>query len=85
MPEEQAHDPFAGADIVVNTTTSIFMPYAVLFLPLLAAVAILLFTRRHKSLSAGLSVGAIVIAFIMSLYLYFGDDGAPGSRSPGDL
>ena len=77
MPEEQAHDPFAGADIVVNTTTSIFMPYAVLFLPLLAAVAILLFTRRHKSLSAGLSVGAIVIAFIMSLYLYFGDDGAP--------
>ena len=77
MPDAQAHDPFAGADIVVNTSTTIFMPYAVLLLPLLAAVAILLFARRHKGLSAALSIGAVLIAFCLSLCLYFRDGGAP--------
>ena len=53
------------------------MPYAVLFLPLLAAVAILLFTRRNRGLSAVLSIGAILLAFCLSLCLYFRDGGTP--------
>ena len=61
----------------MNTSTEIFMPYAVLFLPLLAAVAILLFTRQNRGLSAVLSIGAIMLAFCLSICLYFRDGGTP--------
>src|SRR5437762_4898558 len=43
------------------------LPWIILFLPLLAAAVITLFTRRVRKLSAGLSVGAVVAGFILSV------------------
>ncbi|HLP78013.1 MAG TPA: NADH-quinone oxidoreductase subunit L [Candidatus Paceibacterota bacterium] len=43
------------------------LPWIILFLPLLAAAAITLFTQKNRSLSAGLSVGAVVISFGLSV------------------
>lgn len=43
------------------------LPWFVLFLPLAAAVIIALFTRRDRELSAGLSIGAVVAGFILSV------------------
>jgi NADH-quinone oxidoreductase subunit L len=43
------------------------LPWLILFLPLLAAGVITLFTMRDRKLSAGLSVGAVVTGFILSL------------------
>ena len=42
------------------------LPWFILFLPLLAAGCITLFTLRNRALSAGLSIGAIVIGFVLS-------------------
>src|SRR5688500_17954879 len=50
------------------------IPWIILFLPLLAAAGITLFTLRLRELSASLSIGAIVIAFILSLALFFQTD-----------
>jgi NADH-quinone oxidoreductase subunit L len=43
------------------------LPWIVLFLPLVAAVLITLFTQRNRELSATLSIGAVVTAFILSV------------------
>jgi NADH-quinone oxidoreductase subunit L len=43
------------------------LPWIILFLPLAAAAAITLFTRRDRQLSAGLSIGAVVAGFIFSV------------------
>src|SRR5882672_12645341 len=43
------------------------LPWFVLFLPLAATVVITLFTRRNRELSAGLSIGAVVAGFILSV------------------
>jgi NADH-quinone oxidoreductase subunit L len=43
------------------------LPWIILFLPLLAAGLITLFTQRNRKLSAGLSIGAVVAGFILSL------------------
>ena len=43
------------------------LPWLILFLPLLAAGIITLFTLRNRGLSARLSVGAVVIAFALSV------------------
>jgi len=43
------------------------LPWTILFLPLLAAGLITLFTRHNRKLSAGLSIGAVVAGFILSL------------------
>lgn len=43
------------------------LPWTVLFLPLLAAGLITLFTQHNRKLSAGLSIGAVVAGFILSL------------------
>ena len=45
----------------------IFLPWLILFLPLLAAAVITLFTQEDRKTSATLSVSAIVIGFILSL------------------
>jgi NADH-quinone oxidoreductase subunit L len=42
------------------------LPWIILFLPLLAAAGITLFTRHDRKLSAGLSIAAVVIGFILS-------------------
>src|SRR5438270_777007 len=43
------------------------LPWLVLFLPLLAAGLITLFTRHNRKLSAGLSIAAVVVGFILSV------------------
>jgi NADH-quinone oxidoreductase subunit L len=43
------------------------LPWLILFLPLLAAAVITLFTQRDRKLSAALSVGAVVAGFILSV------------------
>src|SRR5437867_993527 len=46
------------------------LAWIVLFLPLLAAVIITLFTQKDGRLSATLSIGAVVIAFLISVALF---------------
>jgi NADH-quinone oxidoreductase subunit L len=43
------------------------LPWTILFLPLLAAAFITLFTQHNRKLSAGLSIGAVVAGFILNL------------------
>ncbi|MGD0252919.1 MAG: NADH-quinone oxidoreductase subunit L, partial [Verrucomicrobiota bacterium] len=43
------------------------MPWLILFLPLLAAAGITLFTLKNRNVSAGLSIGAIVIGFVLTI------------------
>ena len=53
------------------------LPWLVLFLPLLAAGLITLFTLRNKAVSATLSIGAIVTGFVLTLaVIKFGGWGA---------
>ena len=44
-----------------------YLPWLILFLPLLAAAGITLFTLKYRNVSAGLSIGAIVIGFIFTV------------------
>src|SRR5438309_4321285 len=44
-----------------------FLPWLILFLPLLSAAAITLFTQKNRALSAGLSIGAIALSFVLSI------------------
>ena len=44
--------------------------WVILFAPLLAALAVLLFTRRMPRLSAALSIGAVVLGFVLSLKVF---------------
>ncbi len=43
------------------------LPWLILFLPLLSATVITLFTLRCKTTSSLISIGAIVIGFVLSL------------------
>jgi NADH-quinone oxidoreductase subunit L len=47
------------------------LPWLILFLPLISAAVITLFTLRSKAVSSFISIGAIVIAFIMALAFIF--------------
>src|ERR1017187_8392599 len=42
-------------------------PWLILFLPLLSATVITLFTLRSKTVSSLISIGAIVIGFVLSI------------------
>ena len=53
------------------------LPWIILFLPLLATVVITLFTLRNRELSAGLSIGAIVIGFILTISFIAANGWAP--------
>ena len=44
-----------------------FLPWLILFLPIFAAGTITLFTLRNRAWSAGLSIGAIVTGFVLTL------------------
>ncbi len=46
------------------------LPWAVVFLPLLSAVVIALFTQKNRGLSAGISIAAIVASFVLSAILF---------------
>src|SRR6266566_58506 len=43
------------------------LPWMILFLPLLAAAGITLFTQKNRDLSARLSIGAIVSGFVLTI------------------
>ncbi len=43
------------------------LAWIILFLPLVAAVAITLFTRHDRNVSATLSIGAVLTGFILSI------------------
>ena len=45
-------------------------PWLILFLPLLSAAVIALFTQKARGLSAAISISAIVIAFVLSVILF---------------
>ncbi len=47
--------------------TLLAIPWIVLFLPLLAAALITLFTRHDRKLSAGLSIAAVLAGFVLSI------------------
>jgi len=53
----------------------------ILFLPLAASAVIALFTRRFKNLSALLAIGALLVSFALSLYVFdhFKNLGASGA------
>jgi NADH-quinone oxidoreductase subunit L len=46
------------------------LPWIILLLPLIAAVAITLFTQRDGRFSAQLSIGAVALAFVASVILF---------------
>jgi NADH-quinone oxidoreductase subunit L len=50
------------------------LPWIILFLPLLAAALITLFTRRQRALSAGLSIGAVLAGFVLGI-VFVGSEG----------
>ena len=50
------------------------LPWIILFLPLAAAALITLFTRRNPSLSAGVSLAAVIGGFVLSL-IFIGSTG----------
>ncbi|MDE3067814.1 MAG: NADH-quinone oxidoreductase subunit L [Verrucomicrobiota bacterium] len=59
-----------------------FLPWLILFLPLLAAGGITLFTLNRRTTSALLSIGAIVVGFILSVLFIAANGWHP---SPGEL
>src|ERR1051325_3173156 len=54
------------------------LTWIILFLPLVAAAVITLFTQRDRELSAKLSIGAVAISFVLSAVLFL----AHGSGKP---
>ena len=57
------------------------LPWLILFLPLIAVALITVFTRRDRAMSAGLSIGAVVAGFVLSLVFI----GANGWEHAGDI
>jgi NADH-quinone oxidoreductase subunit L len=57
------------------------LPWIILFLPLAAAAGITLFTRRDSRLSAGLSIAAVVMGFILSVIYVGANPWAPARES----
>jgi len=56
------------------------LPWLILFLPLVAAVVIALFTQQDRKLSATLSVSAVVIGFILSVVFIFANGFEPATK-----
>ena len=55
---------------MTDTKFKLILALVILLLPLASAVLISLFTKRHRTLSAGLSVGAVAISLICSIVLF---------------
>mgnify|MGYP003477349220 FL=1 len=53
-------------------------PWLILFLPLISAAVITLFTQKNRGLSAGISIAAIVASFVLSAMLFFQLSGHEG-------
>jgi NADH-quinone oxidoreductase subunit L len=58
------------------------LPWIILFLPLLAAVVITLFTLRCRTTSALLSIGAIVTGFVLTIVFIAANGWHPGTEAP---
>ena len=58
------------------------LPWTILFLPLLAAGFITLFTQRDRKLSAGLSVGVVVTGFVLSIIFVAVNGWGPAGPRP---
>ena len=56
------------------------LPWLIIFLPLLSATAITLFTQNNRALSAKLSIGAIVSGFILSVLFIAANGWLPERR-----
>ncbi len=54
----------------MNFTTNSSLPWLILLLPLISAVVITLFTRRSKTLSAAISILAVVGSFVCSCLVF---------------
>jgi NADH-quinone oxidoreductase subunit L len=63
------------------------LPWLILFLPLLAAAGITLFTLRYRTVSALLSIGAITTGFVLTVGFIAANGWAPtpGEATPGWL
>ena len=61
---------------MTDTKLKLILALVILFLPLASAVLISLFTKRHKAVSAGLSVGAVAIGLVNSIVLFVKFQGA---------
>ena len=61
---------------MTDTKLKFILALVILLGPLASAVLISLFTKRHKDLSAGLSVGAVAISLICSIVLFVKFHGA---------
>ena len=44
------------------------LPWLILFLPLLSATVITLFTLRSKTVSSLISIGAVTLGFVLSVF-----------------
>jgi NADH-quinone oxidoreductase subunit L len=58
-----------------------YLPWLILFLPLLAAAVITLFTLKHRNVSALLSIGAIVIGFVSTVTFIAANGWASGESA----
>src|SRR5215469_16284716 len=63
--------------------TLVALPWIVLFLPLLAAGLITLFTHQDRKLSAGLSIAAVITAFVLSTIFIGANHWSPARESAG--
>ena len=61
---------------MTDTKLKFILALMILLGPLASAVLVRLFTKRHKALSAGLSVGAVTISLICSIVLFVKFHGA---------
>ena len=59
------------------------LAWLILFLPLIASMLITLVTRRHRGLSAGLSIGAITASFLLTLVVLASEGWNPLQRELG--
>ena len=70
---------------MTDTKLKFILALVILLGPLASAVLISLFTKRHKDLSAGLSVGAVAISLICSIVLFVKFHGAKIEMVPTGL
>jgi len=69
-----------AAAVQERNRTMSTLPWFILFLPLLAAGVITLFTQHDRKLSAGLSVGAVVGGFVLGIIFVSSAGWEPASR-----
>ncbi|MCE9612059.1 MAG: NADH-quinone oxidoreductase subunit L [Chthoniobacter sp.] len=59
-----------------------YFPWFILLAPLVSAVLIQLFLRRSRELSATISVGAVCVSLLASVFVFFGPDTVKANEIP---